>query len=226
ARYLGDLEATVDGFSTFPTVYFRFSAGVDIGGTFKAKDAIQLLDITDAKNPVPQSYYWSATTARNNYICNNWLGLKIPGGQTLTPGHTYAVVIASSVHDTGGKPIQVASDFAALLGASAPSDATLAAAWTKYAPLRAWAAASGTATSSILVAAQFTVGHPNAIGAKLASAVTAATAPTAASWIRCGDKPSPCPQATGDRACPATADPSFDELHALVSLPIFQKGTE
>ena len=226
ARYLGDLEATVDGFSTFPTVYFRFSAGVDIGGTFKAKDAIQLLDITDAKNPVPQSYYWSATTARNNYICNNWLGLKIPGGQTLTPGHTYAVVIASSVRDTGGKPIQVASDFTALLGASAPSDATLAAAWTKYAPLRAWAAASGTATSSILVAAQFTVGHPNAIGAKLASAVAATTAPTAASWIRCGDKPSPCPQATGDRACPATADPSFDELHALVSLPIFQKGTE
>ena len=223
-RWLRDMEATVDGFSTFPTVYFRFSANVDIGGTFKAKDAIRLIDITDPKNPVAQSYTWSATTDRNAYICNNWLGLQLPGGQTLIPGHVYTVVIASSVRDSNGKAIQGSPDFAALLGASAPSDATLAAAWSKYAPLRAWAGATGTATSSILVAAQFTVGHPNAIGAKLASAVAAATAPTAASWVRCGDSPSPCLQATGDRACPTTANSAFDELHALVSLPIFQKG--
>jgi hypothetical protein len=226
ARYVSDLEATVDGFSTFPTVYFRFSAPVDIGGTFKAKGAIQFIDITDPAKPVPQSYTWVATTDRNAYICDNWLGLKLPGGQTLTPGHVYTVVIASSVRDVNGKAIGVAPDFTALVGGSAPSDGTLAAAWNKYAPLRAWMAAAGTQASDVLVAAQFTVGNPAKIGPKLASAVAAAAAPTATDWIRCGDKPSPCAQATGDRACPATADPSFDELHALVTLPIFQKGTE
>ena len=81
------------------------------------------------------------------------------------------------------------------------------------------------ATTSILDATVFTVGHPEAIGPKLASAVAAAAAPSATGWIRCGDAPSPCPQATGDRAC-GTPDPAFDELHALVTLPIFQQGTE
>jgi len=224
-RWLRDLEATVDGFSTFPTVFFRFSAGVDIGGTLKAKGAVQLIDITDAAKPVTLGFEWVANTGRGAYICDNWMGVKPPGGQPLTPGHTYAVVIASSVKDTNGAAIQSSTDLQALLGTSAPSDATLATAWNQYAPLRAWAAAAGVSAGSILDAAQFTVGHPAAIGPKLATAVAAAAAPTAMSWIRCGDNPSPCPQATGDRAC-GTSDPSFDELHAMITLPIFQTGTE
>jgi hypothetical protein len=76
-----------------------------------------------------------------------------------------------------------------------------------------------------LNASVFTVGHPSAIGPKLAGAVASAPSPTATGWIRCGDAPSPCPQATADRACGAPAA-TFDELHALVTLPIFQQGTE
>ncbi len=81
--------------------------------------------------------------------------------------------------------------------------------------------------SSILNATVFTVGHPNAIGPKIAAAVAAATAPTATGWVKCTGPStvSPCPQASGDRAC-GTPDPAFDELQALVTLPIFQKGTE
>ncbi|HEX8789512.1 MAG TPA: hypothetical protein VF765_01075 [Polyangiaceae bacterium] len=224
-RWLRDLEATVDGFSTYPTVFFRFSAAVDIGGTLKAKGAVQFLDITDPTKPVAQGFAWVANTGRGAYICDDWMAVKPPGGAPLTPGHTYAVIIASTVKDANGAAIQSSTDLQALLGSSAPSDATLATAWNQYAPLRAWASAQGVAASSILDAAQFTVGHPAAIGPKLPSAVAAAPAPTATSWIRCGDKPSPCPQATGDRAC-GTPDPSFDELHAMITLPIFQKGNE
>lgn len=224
-RWLRDLEATVDGFSTFPTVYFRFSAPVDIGGTLKAKGAVQFVDITTPAKPATLGYTWVANTERGAYICDNWMALKPPAGTPLTPGHTYAVIIASTVKDANGAAIQSSTDLQALLASSTPSDATLAAAWNQYAPLRAWASAAGVSAASILAATQFTVGHPAAIGPKLASAVAAASAPTAASWIRCGDKPSPCPQATGDRAC-GTPDPSFDELHALITLPIFQKGNE
>jgi hypothetical protein len=225
ARYISDLEATVDGFSTYPTVLFRFSAGVDLNGTLKATGAVKWIDITQPQTPTELSLGWVATTDRNSYICNNWMGVRPAQGQPLTPGHTYAVVIASSVLDANLKAITVSSDLTALLAASAPTDTALAAQWPKYAPLRAYLQGKGLATTSVLNATVFTVGHPNAIGPAIASAVGAAAAPTATGWIRCGDAPSPCPQATGDRAC-GTPDPAFDELQAMITLPIFQQGTE
>ena len=51
ARYLADIEATVDWFSTYPTVLFRFSAAVDINGTLKATGAVRWLDITTCSSP-------------------------------------------------------------------------------------------------------------------------------------------------------------------------------
>ena len=224
-RWLTDLSATASGFSTYPTVLFRFSAEVDQNGTLKSKDAIQWIDITQPASPVAVGFGWTATTERGAYICNNWVGIRPALGQALIPGHTYAVVISTAVLDMSGHAIAVPGDLTALLSPTAPGDATLAAQWPKYQPLRDWAAHANVATTSILDATVFTVGLPGAIGAKLASAVAAAPAPTAAGWIRCGDAPSPCPQATGDRAC-GSADPAFDELQALVTLPIFQKGTE
>jgi hypothetical protein len=225
-RWLRDLEATVDGFSTYPSIYFRFSAPVDIGGTLKKDGAVRFLDITQPPMPVDLGFHWNATTDRNGYICNNWMAVRPQDGAPLTPGHTYAVVLSTTVLDASLKPIQVSPDLTALLAATAPSDATLAAQWPKYKPLRDWAAAASVSVGSILDATVFTVGHPSAIGATLAAAVTAATpAPTATGWIRCGDAPSPCPQATGDRAC-GTPAATFDELHALVTLPIFQQGKE
>src|SRR5205814_9949155 len=80
--------------------------------------------------------------------------------------------------------------------------------------------------STLVNAAVFTVGHPEREFANVQQVVQALPAPTATGWVKCrAGAPSPCPDATGDRACPATPDPAFDELHALVSLPILQSGT-
>jgi len=225
-RWLSDIEATVDGFSAYPTVLFRFSAGVDLDGTFKGSGVVRWIDITTPASPADLGFAWYGSTARNAYICDNWIGVRPQTGVPLTPGHTYAVVISTAGLDIAGKAILVSPDLTALLAATAPSDATLAAQWPKYQPLRDWATGASVSPSTILDAAVFTVGHPTAIGAKLASAVAAAPIATATSWINCASAPSPCPQATGDRACPMTPDPAFDELHALVTLPIFQQGSE
>jgi hypothetical protein len=224
-RYIQDIQSTVDGFSAYPTIYFRFSAPVDLNGTLKGPGAVRFFDISQPATPVDLSFGWVATTDRNAYICNNWMGVRPAQGQPLTPGHTYAVVLASTVLDGNHQPITQPTDLAALLGATAPTDPALAAQYAKYAPLRAWMPGQKLTASQILNATVFTVGHPNAIGTGIATAVAAAPAPTATGWIRCGDAPSPCPQATADRAC-GTPDPAFDELHAMVTLPIFQQGTE
>jgi hypothetical protein len=223
-RWLTDLSATADGFSTYPTVFFRFSAQVDQGNTLKAAGAIRWIDITQPASAVDVAFNWTTTTDRNAYICNNWIGLRPSMGEPLTPGHTYAVVLSTGILDAQQQPIQVSPDLTALLGAAAPGDPTLAAQWPKYQPLRDWAQNAAVAASAILDATVFTVGHPATLASKLPAAVAAAQPPPATQWIRCGEAPSPCPQATGDRAC-GTPDPAFDEVQALVPIPIFQEGT-
>jgi len=116
------------------------------------------------------------------------------------------------------------ADFAVVLAAAAPADPVLAAAHAAYAPLRDYLARHGESPSGLLDAAVFTVGHPSKTASDLPAAVAAAPAPQAQGWVKCGSAPSPCPQAEGSRACGAV-DPAFDELHALVTLPIFQQGT-
>jgi hypothetical protein len=221
-RYLRDVELHTSGFSAYPTIFFRFSASVDFD-TLKAMGALRLVDVSaGAGNDL--GFYWSATTGRSNYVCNNYMTVRPSVGAPLTPGHTYAMIMTNVVKDAMQKDVTVSSDLAALLASTAPSDAALASAYAAYKPLRDWATMKSFALGSVLNATVFTVGTPTKTPSKLPAAVAAAAAPTATSWVKCGSAPSPCPQATGDRACGA-ADPTFDELHALVTLPIFQKGS-
>jgi hypothetical protein len=225
-RWFDDLQAKVDGFSAYPTVFFRFNAGIDLNGTFKQTGTLRWIDITTPASPADLGFSWFGSTAGNHYICDNWIGVRPPTGAPLTPGHTYAVLITNAGLDASGKTIKTPSDLTALLGGSAPADATLAMHYAKYKPLRDWAAMASFDLTTIVDATVFTVGHAPAIGPKLAAAVAAAGVPAASGWVNCAGGTSPCPQATGARACPATPDPAFDELHALITLPIFQQGTE
>jgi hypothetical protein len=220
ARYL---EQTGTGYSVYPTVTFRFSGEIDFE-SLKGNTATRWIDITSGEGNDIGYYGWSGTTGRSAYVCPNHLDFRPPTGKPLEPGHTYAVLITNSAKAKDGKALVVSQDLKDLLGASNPGGA-LSAAYTAYAPLRTWAASKSFDLASVVNAAVFTVGKHDEIAKKLATAVAAAPAPTATNWVKCGTAPSPCAQATNDRACPATPNPAFDELHALVTLPLFQKGT-
>jgi hypothetical protein len=218
ARYL---EQTGTGYSVYPTVTFRFSGEVDFD-SLKAAGATRWVDITAGEGG-DISHNWSGTTGRSAYVCPNNVGFRPATGEPLRPGHTYAVMMTNAAKAKDGKAVVVSKDLSDILGAADPGG-PLSAAYAAYAPLRAWAAAKSFDLATVVNAAVFTVGKTDDIAKKLVPAVTAAPAPTATNWVKCGAAPSPCAQATDARACPATEDPAFDELHALVTLPLFQKG--
>ena len=234
ARYVADVEANTNGFSTYPTVTFRFSGAVDFA-TLKLPQALQWLEL-DANGAVPVGFVWTMTTGRNQYVCNNALSARPQPGLPLKAGTTYAFIVSSNVTaalpaDAGpgattGPALAADADLQALLASTPPTDPALTAAYAAYAPLRTWATANG-GTTSIALATVFTTGHVNALAQSVVAAVNAAPAPAVTGWVTGGSAGavSPCPHATGDRAC-GTPDPRFTELHALVTLPIFQSGTE
>jgi hypothetical protein len=223
-RYARDVEQSTDGWSPYPTVTLRFSAPVDFD-SLKAAGVLQWIELDPSTGGgTPIGFTWGATTGRSPYVCANALSARPPMGQPLKPGTAYAFIVTTAARDAAKQPIAVAPDLQALLASTAPTDGALTDAYAAYAPLRAYAAKAGVA-AKILNATLFTVGHPAAAAASLLRAVSSAAVPTARGWTKCGSgAPSPCDDATGDRACGAP-DPSFDELHARVTLPIFQVGT-
>ena len=220
-RWLRYVEQTANGFSPYGTITMRFSGRVDFD-TLKLAGALRMVDVTAGfGQDVP--FGWVATTGRNAYVCENFLSARPPTGFAYTPGHTYALLVRDVVK-AGGKTVEAAPDLRALLSSAAPP-ADLAAAHAAYAPLRAWAAAAPLDLNTVVGATMFTVGTPNALLPKLATRVLAAPAPTARGWVKCAPGvTSPCAQNAGDRGCGAE-NPLFDELHALVTVPNFQKGT-
>ena len=122
-------------------------------------------------------------------------------------------------------PVTASDNLAAVLNVAAPSDAKLKAAHAAFAPLRAYLAAQNQPVANVLTASVFTVGDVRGAMTEVADAVKAAPAPTASGWVKCGGAAkSPCPDATGDRACGDDVA-GYDEYHALLSIPVFQQGT-
>jgi len=222
ARYFSVLES--EPFGAYSTVYFRFDGEFDFGSVSAGGDdpILRYVDLTTGSR---RGFSYFVTNGRNQYICPNYIAVRPNRGDVFQAGHTYAVILKTGVTGTDkttrAKP---ADDFAKLIAATAPIDAALSEPYAAYKPLRDYLTAQKIATTDVLNATVFTVGDPRAIAARLRTSARAATAPSATSWTKCdtGVK-SPCPQADGDRAC-AAADPAYDEWHALVSLPIYQRG--
>jgi hypothetical protein len=222
-RYLRDVERTATGFTTYPTITMRFSGEFDFD-SLRAEGALHWVEFDASGVGTPVGFAWGATTGRSAYVCPNSLSARPYPGEPLQPGHTYAFIVTTKAVDAKKQPIAIAPDLAALLDPAVPTDPALAAVHPSYKVLRDYAPTVGGA-SKIVNATVFTVGDPTAGPKKLMAAVAAAPVPTATGWIKCGaGVASPCPQASGDRACGAP-NAAFDELHALVTLPIFQKGT-
>ena len=230
-RYLDVLET--EPFGNYPTMFFTFDGEFDFASIDPSGDdpQVRLVDLTgpetDATFGQRRGLSLFVTNGRNRYICNNYLAIRPNRGDVLRSGGTYAVVVKKGVKTkSDGSLVKADADLIALLAASAPSDAALADAYTAYQPLRDYLAKVKIAAADVVTATVFTVGKPQLPAAKLRASVRAITAaPAIKSWTLCkAGATSPCPQHDGDRGC-GTADPAFDELHALIDVPIFQQGT-
>lgn len=219
-RYVKDVEANADGFSSYAAVVMRFSAEINFD-TLKPQGRVRLIDLSSGND---LGLFWAATTGRGAYVCNNSIAIRPRQGEPYQAGKKYAVIITTEAKANGGGDIGRPTDLIALLGQNRPTDNFLGPAWDKYADLRSFAASKTLDVSTILNATVFTVAKNDEPAKKTATAVEALAAPAVKSWVKCGSgSPSPCSDATGTRACGAV-DAAFDEIHALVTLPIYQKG--
>ncbi len=233
--YVDELSAHATGWGAYPTLYFRFSGPFDFDSL--GEGSLKFVDVTDPAAPKP--VYWSrfVTDGRSNYICENFLAVRVPLGRPLTPGHTYAAFVLS---EAGGKTFVGRADrkavvrsdnLSAVLGEEEPSDAKLLAAHASFKPLRDFFAAyegddASLTADNVVTATVFTVDEDVLEPmAELARSVKNGEAPTASRWVKCqGDAVSPCAQAEAGRDCGEDAD-GYDEYQALLSVPIFQQGT-
>ena len=229
--YVDALDKGESAWGTNPTVIFRFSGEIDFdsfttesGGMYP----IQWVDITPGTPEYKSSagLYWQFDPNKTNYLCPNNISMRRPTGAPMTPGHQYAVFLTTAGKSKAGTDIERSEHLTALLEDAAPPDAVLAEAHKAFAPFRAYLKDKLIATNLVLNAAVITAGKVRDPMQQLATVVQALPAPTAKGWVKCGGAAkSPCPQAEGTRACGDGSAAEHDEYHALVSLPVFQKGT-
>jgi len=161
---------------------------------------------------------------RSAYVCENSLAIRRPQGKPMVPGHTYAVWLKNAVTPSGVR-VRRSKNFDAILGDSAPSSGPLANVYGAFAPLRDYFNARAIDPTTVIDATVITVRDIRQDMAAIAQAVESLPAPETEQWVKCGgDAVSPCPQAEGDRAC-GPGGSNYDEYHALISLPIFQRGS-
>jgi pimeloyl-ACP methyl ester carboxylesterase len=217
-----DAVTGMEGWGTNSTITFRFSGPIDLD-TFKGGNGIQWVDITDPDNPASAGINYKTYTGDTNYVCHDMLTVRRANGRPMEPGHVYAVWMGAQAESNSGLSIERSENFEAMLRSGAPEDEILADAHEKYAPFRAYLDAQSIDTDDVLVATVITVGPVRDLMTDLAAAVRDTGVPEASDWTLCDEGvESPCPQAEGSRACGSNS--AFLEYHALVELPIFQRG--
>lgn len=225
-RHVSAVEDDLDGFSTNPTIFFRFSEPYDWGSL---EGAIRLVNVDPDSPNLGQDLglAWLTTGGQiSRHICANFLGVRTGHGSPLEPDTTYAVVLTTGIISEAGSAMNRSPDLDAMLAASAPSDPALADAWEAYRPLRQWVATpDATPPGNILNAAVFTT-QSEARYDLLRDAVHAAELPTASELVACADgAASSCDDGTVARNCEGADGTVVTEIHGRLSLPIFQEGT-
>lgn len=228
--YLQAVEENFEGFSTNPTVFFRFSRPVNFD-TLRGQGENQTLYFVDIDPDSPgygspQSIFWSVTTGRGKFICHNFLAIHPAWGAPLRPSTTYAVILTDGLRAGNGDLPTPSGDLNALLGPSSPSDAALRDAWQSWAPLRAWLASDEAPldSSRIAGATVFTTLPVEPVFEALRATIREQAPPTLDNLTLCGPGiTSPCADGA-ERACIA-ADGSFVQVHATYEAPIWQEGS-
>jgi hypothetical protein len=226
-RYLRASEEDLTGFGVNSTVFFRFSKPY-VHRAIDGRVAFVNIDPESTAYQFDSSLTYLTTSGPvSRYICDDWLAVRTRTGSPLLPNTTYAIVLLDGIASTDGAEFERDADFDAMLGESAPADPVLAAAWSAYAPLRAWLADPETrvAAARVLNAAVFTTADPEARIAPLRAAIRERPIASVRDLTLCGaGVTSPCDDGTPDRVCgPENAD--YHEIHGRIGLPIFQAGT-
>ena len=221
--YLRTLSGLDEGFSTNPTIIFRFSKAPNFasiqGG---AGGTLRIVNITPTSPNFGRgaSIGWNVTNGRSKFVCHNFVAIHPSFRSPLEPATTYAVYLSDGVTDDANQRLVQDADFAAVLGATQPADPDLLAGWNKYALLREFLAAQGIPASSIMGATVFTTMDPIAPARALRPAVRALAAPALDNLRACSADAG----ASDDDRCSASTG-AFTELHATANAPIFQAGT-
>lgn len=216
-----------DGFASLTTASFRFSSALDFS-TVQDGAALFIVDITDPGLPgygANRSRAFNFDSGRGKFACQNRLTLGNRTTDPLEPGHTYAAWVSTAARSTSGAtPIQD-PDLIALLGATAPADATLARGWAQYAKFRTYLTEQSRLTTTVAAAAVFTVADASKLARKLAAEVEAAPMPTITDLTLCdGVAISPCAGADPTRAC-GDSSGGFWEIHGRLTVTNYQAGT-
>jgi len=225
-RHVSAVASDLDGFSTNPVVFFRFSEPYDWGSL---DGAIRLVNIDPDSPNVGQDLglAWLTTGGQiSRHICPNFLAVRTGHGSPLQPDTTYAVVLSSAIVSDAGSAFARGPDLDAMLAASAPSDPALTEAWEAYRPLREWTATTdATPPGNILNVAVFTT-QSEARYDRLRDAVHGAELPAASDLVACAEgAASSCDDGTIARSCEGADGTVVTEIHGRLSLPIFQEGT-
>lgn len=215
------VSEVTDGFSSSPTLLFRFSGKVNF------KDSViprfHVIDITDPTAPSSPPLKLLYSPQGGKYICHDWLAVRPAPGHPLKPGHTYAAVIDAGVVAANGLDVEPAEHFLAMLADATPSDPVLATLHGKYEALRAYLVSEGKSSADLLNGTVFTVGNMRTPMQELAAQVQSADPPAISEWVRCTENAtSPCADTSAGRACGAVK--GYEEYHALIALPIFLRG--
>jgi hypothetical protein len=221
-RYFDALAS--EPFSNTPTLIHRFDGPLEFSSIVLTGNTptVRLVKLTPGQGG-PRGLSLQLNQAPNKYTCANWMAVRPYDGDSLPPGQ-YAVVLTKGLTGKMGGPIAASPDFTAMLSATAPTDPRQALAWPSYAPLRAWVTEQNLTPADVLGANVFTVGDPQRLMKRLATAVANSATPTADAWVKCGSgTPSPCTDVSGTRACGNSS--AFDEWHTLIEVPIYQQGT-
>jgi hypothetical protein len=229
--YADAWAAEFDGFSAIGVVTFRFSAAVDFATA--SPDTVRYVDLTPGATLGQElGRVWSFEPARGKLVCGNRLIVRNTPDFPLLPRHTYAVILTTAIAAPGGTKAAPDADLAAVLAPQRPpaaaADAALGAAWDLHQPLRDWLARQGASAPapSIGAAALFTVQDTTGHMQRLAASVAAQPAPVLTALTLCdAGVRSPCDDGTADRACPATPNAAFHEIHGRMRMPIYQQGT-
>ena len=222
--YVDTWTADFDGFSATAGITFRFSGNLDYATA--TGDVVKIIDVTPGPTFGAEfGRSWVTNNGQTKYSCQHTIVVRPSADAPFDPKHTIAAFVTTELKSDAGTPVAPDADFTAVMGATRPTDAALGHAWDAYQPLRNWLT-SQVNPPTLATAAVFTVQDAPGHMGRLATSIEAQPAPLLTDITLCGGTAkSPCDDGTPARACPATADSAFNEIHGKFSVPIYQEGT-